>query len=194
MNDPAPTSHGIIASCSVTRGGSCLSPRPRGMYGVPERRRDPHCAVWDSLVTLGARSSGSGSAARLGTVRAQAPRPSLCLEREVLMSIQLTPAKAAILLGTSDSTVRSLIRRGILPATPVGSRSGSRQGPARYKITLQDLHTSGLPVDLARLPLLASIHREAKALNRSKPHSGQRPRCFRPFETSLHGYARSARI
>lgn len=79
------------------------------------------------------------------------------------MSIQFTPAKAAILLGTSDSTVRSLIRRGILPATPVGSRSGSRQGPARYKITLQDLHTSGLPVDLARLPLLASIRREANA-------------------------------
>jgi len=88
------------------------------------------------------------------------------------MSIQLTPAKAAILLGTSDSTVRSLIRRGILPATPVGNRSGGKQGPARYKITLQDLHTSGLPVDLARLPLLASTRREANAPQEEQASQG----------------------
>ncbi len=79
------------------------------------------------------------------------------------MSIHLTPAKAAILLGTSDRTVRSLIQQGILPATAVGHRTGGRQGPVRYEITLEDLNASGLPVDLARLSLLAPMRLEANA-------------------------------
>jgi excisionase family DNA binding protein len=79
------------------------------------------------------------------------------------MSIQLTPAKAAILLGTSDRSVRSLIRQGVLPATAVGRRMGGKQGPVRYEIALEDLHASGLPVDLTRLPLLAPRSREADA-------------------------------
>lgn len=77
------------------------------------------------------------------------------------MSIHLTPAKAAILLGTSDRTVRSLIQQGVLPATAVGRRMGGRQGPVRYEIALEDLHASGLPVDLVRLSLLAPRSQEA---------------------------------
>lgn len=77
------------------------------------------------------------------------------------MSIVLTPAKAAILLGTSDRTVRSMIQRRILPAMAVGRRMDGRQGPVRYEITLEDLYASGRPIDLARLPLLAAMSQEA---------------------------------
>ncbi len=85
------------------------------------------------------------------------------------MSIHLTPAKAAILLGTSDRTVRSLIQQGVLPATAVGRRMGGRKGPVRYEIALEDLPASGLPVDLARLPLLVPLRREANAPEEEQP-------------------------
>jgi hypothetical protein len=78
------------------------------------------------------------------------------------MSILLTPAKAAILLGTSDRTVRSMIQRRILPATAIGHRMGGRQGPVRYEIALEDLHASGLSLDLARLPLITARSQSVK--------------------------------